>query len=145
MKKQVQHALCCPCGRMEILTPGLCSTCYTLKRQDEQHFGGLRGTVLERDGYRCRVRGASGRDKRSITVHHRVPSKSVLPLMISLYPGCHAEIHRTKVVLRELPPLLLALWREQHPKSHEQTVLNFKARKTVPTVLPLDLIDKESS
>jgi 5-methylcytosine-specific restriction endonuclease McrA len=143
MKKQVQHALCCPCGRMEILAHGLCSTCYTLKRQDEEYFGGLREAVLERDGYCCRVCGASGRDKRSITVHHRVPGKSVLHLMISLCPGCHAKVHRTKVVLRELPPLLLVLWREQHPDGHEQTVLNFKARKTVATVVPLDYIDAE--
>jgi 5-methylcytosine-specific restriction endonuclease McrA len=128
---------------MEILAHGLCSTCYTLKRQDEEYFGGLREAVLERDGYCCRVCGASGRDKRSITVHHRVPGKSVLHLMISLCPGCHAKVHRTKVVLRELPPLLLVLWREQHPDGHEQTVLNFKARKTVATVVPLDYIDAE--
>jgi len=27
------------------------STCYTLKRQDEEYFGGLREQVLKRDGY----------------------------------------------------------------------------------------------
>lgn len=41
-------------------------TCYTLKRQDEEYFGGLREAVLDRDGYRCRIYDASGRDKRSI-------------------------------------------------------------------------------
>jgi len=35
------------------------------------------------------------------------------------------------MVLTQLPPLLLELWREQHPEGHEQTVLNFKARKSV--------------
>jgi len=25
-----------------------------------------------------------------------------------------------------MPPLLLELWREQHPEGHEQTVLKFK-------------------
>ncbi len=125
-----------------ILAHGLCSNCYTLKRQDEEYFGGLREAVLERDGYCCRVCGASGRDKRSITVHHRVPGKSVLHLMISLCPGCHAKVHRTKVVLTELPPLLLVLWREQHPDGHEQTILNFKVRKPVATVVPLDFTDE---
>lgn len=127
MKKAVQRALCCPCGRSEILALGLCSTCYTLKRQDEEYFGGLREQVLERDEYRCRVCGASGRDKRSIIVHHRVPGVSRLDLMISLCPGCHAIIHRLQAALEQMPPLLLVLWREQHPDGHEQFALNFKA------------------
>jgi hypothetical protein len=69
---------------------------------------------------------SSGSDKRSITVHHRVPGKSVLHLMISLYPGCHVKVHRTKAVLSQMPPLLLELWQEQHPEGHEQTALDFK-------------------
>jgi NMD protein affecting ribosome stability and mRNA decay len=81
---RVQLALCCPCGRPEVLALGLCATCYTLKRQDEEYFGGLRETVLDRDGYRCRGCGASGRGKRKITVHHRVPGVFRLELMISL-------------------------------------------------------------
>lgn len=60
--------------------------------------------VLERDGYRCRVCDASGWDKRSITVHHRVPGKSVMSLMRSLCPGCHAKVHRTKAVLSAMQP-----------------------------------------
>jgi hypothetical protein len=32
-------------------TSNLCATCYTLKRQEEEDFGGLREDVLERDGY----------------------------------------------------------------------------------------------
>ena len=98
-----------------------------MKRQDDEYFGGLREQVLERDGYCCRVCGASGRRKRSIVVHHRVPGKSLLHLMISLCPGCHAKVGRTKVVLSQMPPLLLELWREQHPLGHEQTALEFKA------------------
>jgi hypothetical protein len=69
-----------------------------LRRQDEEHFGGLREAVLERDQYRCCVCDAPGRSKRSIIVHHRVPGRSVLHLMISLCPGCHAKVHRTRVV-----------------------------------------------
>ena len=94
-----QRVMHCPCGNPQILALGLCSTCYTLKRQGEEYFGGLREAVLERDCYRCRVCDASGRDKRSITVHHWVPGKSVMSLMHSLCPGCHAKVHRTKAAL----------------------------------------------
>lgn len=132
-----QQVLHCPCGNAKVLALGLCPTCYTLKRQDEEYFGGLREAVLERDGYRCRVCDASGRDKRSIIVHHRVPGKSVLSLMLSLCPACHAKIHRTKAVLSVMPPLLLKLWREQHPKGHEQTALNFVLQKPSPVAVPL--------
>jgi hypothetical protein len=121
----------------EDLALGLCATCYTLKRQDDEYFGGLREQVLERDGYCCRVCGASGRRKRSIVVHHRVPGKSLLHLMISLCPGCHAKVGRTKVVLSQMPPLLRELWREQHPLGHEQTALDFRANFPVAKSAPL--------
>jgi 5-methylcytosine-specific restriction endonuclease McrA len=142
VREGLQRAMHCRCGNPKILAHGLCSTCYTLKRQDDEYFGGLREAVLERDGYRCRVCDASGRDKRSIIVHHRVPGKSVLSLMISLCPGCHAKVHRTKAVLSELPPLLLILWREQHPQGHEQTNLNFRPLGPLPQMEPL-FKDKE--
>ncbi len=127
----------CRCGREKVLANGMCATCYTLRRQDEANFGGLREVVLARDGYSCRVCGASGRDKRSIIVHHRRRGRSVLPLMISLCPACHARIHRTRVVLSEMPPLLLDLWREQHPKGHEQTRLNFRVPEPPARAVPL--------
>ena len=136
MKCGSQGVLYCRCGREKIIANGHCATCYTLKRQDEAFFDGLREAVLERDGYACRVCGASGRDKRSITVHHRVPGRSVLHLMISLCPGCHAKVHRTKAVLTQMPPLLLELWREQHPNGHEQTVLNFAQTLTAMASAP---------
>jgi hypothetical protein len=129
-KGRTQLALCCPCGRPEILALGLCPTCYTLKRQDEEYFGGLREAVLERDGHRCRGCGAPGREKRSIIVHHRVPGVSTMELMISLCPGCHAKVERTKMVLSEMNPLLLVLWREQHPDGPEQTMLAFNTRES---------------
>ncbi len=134
--KTVQRAMYCRCGNEKILAHGLCATCYTLKRQDEEYFGGLREKVMERDGYCCRVCGASGRRKRSIVVHHRVPGRSLLHLMISLCPGCHAKIGRTKAVLTKMPPLLLELWREQHPEGHEQTSLGFETKETVPRAVP---------
>jgi 5-methylcytosine-specific restriction endonuclease McrA len=100
-----------------------------LKRQDEQYFGGLREAVLKRDDYRCRARGALVREKRSIIVHHRVPGVSESKLMISLCPGCHAKVERTKMVLAEMNPLLLELWREQHPEGQEQITLAFSTRE----------------
>jgi hypothetical protein len=136
-KTGIQRTLHCGCGREKILALGLCSTCYTLKRQDEEYFGGLREAVLERDGYCCRVCGASGRRKRSIVVHHRVPGKSLLHLMISLCPACHAKVGRTKAVLSEMPPLLLELWREQHPNGHEQTILSFREQEKPSRMLLL--------
>jgi hypothetical protein len=102
LKKGVQTAICCPCGNEKILALGLCATCYSLKRQDAEYFGGLREQVLERDGYACRVCGDPDPG-----VHHREPGNSVLHLMIALCAGCHAKVHRTKVVLTEFPPLLL--------------------------------------
>lgn len=137
MKRNLQQVLHCRCGNDKVLAQGLCATCYTLKRQDEEHFGGLREKVLERDGYHCRVCDASGRDKRSIIVHHRVPGKSVLSLMISLCPGCHAKVHRTVAVMKEWPALLLTLWREQHPQGHEQVALNFSKPGALPEDVPL--------
>ena len=137
MTRAMQRALHCPCGRMDVLANGLCGTCYSLRRQDEEYFGGLREDVLERDGHRCRVCDRVAHGKRSVAVHHRVPRKSALQLMITLCPGCHAKVHRTRAVLALMPPLLLQLWREQHPKGHEQIALNF--HNAVPTVIPLPL------
>jgi hypothetical protein len=144
MVRSLQRSLACRCGRDKIVANGHCAICYALKRQDEAYFGGLRESVLERDGYACRVCGASGRDKRSITVHHRVPGRSLLHLMISLCPACHAKVHRTKIVLVHMPSLLLELWREQHPNGHEQTVLNFAPPPAVPAKMPLFPLQPET-
>jgi 5-methylcytosine-specific restriction endonuclease McrA len=143
VKKGVQRAMYCRCGNGKVLARGLCPTCYTLKRWDEAYFGGLREAVLERDGHRCRVCGASGWRKRSIVVHHCAPGRSLLHLMIALCPGCHAKVGHTKAVLAEMPPLLLELWREQHPQGHEQRYLNF--RTPAPVVEPAPLFQEEQA
>jgi len=137
VKTAMQGLLHCRCGRNEILALGMCATCYTLRRQDDEYFAGLREAVLERDQYRCRVCDAPGRSKRSIIVHHRVPGSSVLSLMISLCPGWHAKVHRTRVVLSAMPPLLLKLWREQHPAGHEQRTLDFRREDTRTQTMPM--------
>jgi hypothetical protein len=136
----VQRALLCRCGRGKVLALGMCATCYTLKRHDEEYFGGLREQVLKRDDYCCRVCGAPGRGKRAIVVHHRRPGVSKMALMISLCPACHAIISRTQVMRRPMPPLLLELWREQHPAGHEQTSLCFE--KPDPVAIPVPLFSE---
>lgn len=41
------------------------------------------------------------------------------------------------VVLSEMPPLLLELWREKHPHGHEQTTIDFTAAGPVAQIVPL--------
>ncbi len=81
-RKRVMY---CPCRNAEVLALGRVQAAIRSSGQDEEPLGGLREAVLERDGYRCRVCDASGRDKSSIMVHHRVPGKSVLK---QVFPGC---------------------------------------------------------
>jgi hypothetical protein len=130
VKAGVQRALYCRCGNEKILVLGLCATSYTLKRQNEECFGGRREEVLARDGYRCAVPGCTTlkQGKRSIAVHHRMPGISDPKLMIALCLTCHAKMTRTQYLRREWPLLLRVLWREQHPRGHEQTVLNFSEK-----------------
>jgi hypothetical protein len=132
MARLVQRSICCPCGSDKILALGLCGTCYTLKRQDEEYFGGQREEVLARDGNRCAVPGCTTlkRGKRSIAVHHRKPGNSDPKLMITLCLACHAKVTRTLYLQREWPPLLRVLWREQHPRAHEQIAIDFAEKRT---------------
>ena len=139
MARLVQRSICCPCGNDKVLALGLCATCYTLKRQDEEYFGGKREEVLVRDGHRCAVPGCTTlkRGKRSIAVHHRMPGNSDPKLMITLCLACHAKVTRTRVLRREWPSLLRILWREQHPEGHEQTALNFRESRPVAEAVAL--------
>lgn len=79
VNRPTQCALCYPCGRTDVLALGLCEPCYTLRRQDEEYFGGLREQVLRRDGCHCREC-----DGLKPGVHHRVPGVSKLHLIIAL-------------------------------------------------------------
>ena len=142
MTKLAQRSMHCPCGNAKIVAHGLCSTCYTLKRQDAEHFGGLREAVLERDGYRCRVCAELPEGERMCVglppiVHHRVPGVSKLHLMITLCAGHHAIVERLLVATKRMTPLLLTLWREQHPEAHEQVLLEFSVKKPVATAVRL--------
>ncbi|MBB5060207.1 hypothetical protein HDF16_004943 [Granulicella aggregans] len=139
MKGPFQRSLYCPCGNEKILALGLCSTCYTLKRQDEEYFGGHREEVLARDGYRCRIPNCATvkRGKRSVAVHHRRPGNSDPKLMITLCLPCHAKVSRTQFLETKWPELLCILWREQHPEAHEQITLDFKVLTPAAAAIPL--------
>ena len=139
MRKPKQIVMHCPCGAEKVLALGLCSTCYTLKRQDEEYFGGHREEVLARDGYRCCVPGCTTlkRGKRSIAVHHRQPGNSDPKWMATLCLPCHAKVTRTRFLNQDWPKLLIELWREQHPESHEQTMLDFGKRGPASESVPL--------
>ena len=145
MKANAQTLLYCRCGKGKARRSGMCKLCYNLRLHDTKYFNGLREAVLKRDGYSCRVCGASGHGTRAIVVHHRVPGVSLLPLMIALCPACHAKVTRTKTVLAAMPPLLLLLWREQHPDGQEQTTLDFSVRETVVPAALLFAEDKETN
>jgi 5-methylcytosine-specific restriction endonuclease McrA len=82
-----------------------------MKRQDEKYYGGLREAVLDRDRRRCRT--CPNLELHKLAVHQRVPGVSKLELMITLCTRCHAIIERTQIVLNEMMPLLLVLWREK--------------------------------
>jgi hypothetical protein len=51
------------------------------------------------------------------------------------------KVHRTRAVLSAMPALLLELWREQHPKGHEQTQLDFIVKR--PAAKPVQLFPEE--
>ena len=116
-----QRGIFCPCGRSKILALGRCASCYSMKRQDEENYGGLREVVLDRDERRCRT--CPNLKRRKLCVHHRIPGVSKLDLMITLCTCCHAIVERTQMVLGEMTPLLLVLWREKHPDGKEQLKL----------------------
>jgi hypothetical protein len=59
--------------------------------------------------------------------------------------GLEEVRHRTKAVLSLMLPLLLKLWREQHPNGHEQTMLDFKARGIAARKVPLFADDREGN
>ncbi len=39
MKRSKQRVMHFPCGRVRVLANGMCATCYTLRRQDDECFG----------------------------------------------------------------------------------------------------------
>lgn len=116
---------------------------HAAARQDEEHFGGLREDVLKRGRLPLpllrRFWPAQALDPGSSSR----PGVSLLHLMISLCRKCHAKVERTKLVISEMPALLLILWREKHPDSQEQLFLDFRVR--APPAVPVPLFARQSN
>lgn len=147
MKRLAQRSMHCRCGNAKIIAHGLCWTCYSLKRQDEENFGGQREKVLKRDGYRGRVCAELPEVAwlcvgQCPGVHHRVPGVSEKHLMITLCAGHHAMVTHTLFLDKSWSSLLTALWREQHPDAHEQLQLDFTMAFRAP--VPVLLFQKEN-
>jgi hypothetical protein len=106
---------CLACGSQDVCARGLCRSCYDAAYHDDSYFAGAKAHVLARDGQGCRVCGEA-----TNVVHHRRPGCDPEQWLITLCPACHATVERLQRLDRYLPPLLLALWREQHPDAGEQ-------------------------
>jgi hypothetical protein len=110
-----QRFLCClVCASDELCARGLCRSCYDAAYRDESYFSGCKERVLIRDQRRCRVCGLT-----APVVHHRRPGVDRDEWLITLCPACHATVERLQQLDRYLPPLLLELWREQHPQASD--------------------------
>lgn len=57
--------------------------------------------------------------------------------MITLCLACHAKVTRKLAMDMCWPPLLIQLWREQHPEAHEQLQLDFTVRMMPPKPVPM--------
>jgi hypothetical protein len=92
-------------------------SCYRRRRYSALFFGGNRDFALEHDGRACR----GCHSQHYLNVHHRRPGDHTQ--LVTLCAGCHARVHRTQVLARWLPEILVALWREWHPDAAEQLQL----------------------
>jgi ribosomal protein L40E len=135
-RDQQHHLWCRVCGEGNLLARGLCRRCYARNYFDRRLFGGRRERVRERDGGFCQACGQPGRGTRALPVHHRRPGISQDRYLITVCRRCHARIHRTRMLLKILPALLVELWREQHPDGVEQLALDFDGGES-PEQLPL--------
>ena len=60
-----------------------------------------------------------------VCVHHRQPGKHEEPVLISVCRACLARLHRRYQPPGWAPPLLVALWEEQHTHWPRQLQLNW--------------------
>jgi hypothetical protein len=113
---------CLACGSEEICARGFCRSCYDAAYHDDSYFAGAKEQVLARDGHCCQGCGTV-----TNVVHHRKPGVDRDEWLITLCPACHATVERLDRPDRYLPPVLLQLWREQHPDLAEQLALELAA------------------
>jgi hypothetical protein len=109
-----QRSLFCSCGHATPAVAGLCMSCYRHRRYSALFFGGNRDSALERDGRACRA----CQSQHYLNVHHRHPGDHTQ--LVTLCAGCHARVHRTRILRHCLPEILVDLWREWHPDAIEQ-------------------------
>ena len=108
----------CPCGRDLPSVAGLCRRCYFAAWRSRSYFGGYRDRILARDGC-CQVCGGES----GLCVHHRRPANNDEELLIAVCRACHARLHKRYQLPGWAPPLLIALWEEQHAGSPVQLQL----------------------
>jgi hypothetical protein len=89
-------------------------SCYRRGRYSALFFGGNRDSALEHDGRACR----GCQSQHYLNVHHRHPGDHTQ--LVTLCAGCHARVHRTRILRHCLPEILVDLWREWHPAAIEQ-------------------------
>src|SRR5271170_5307897 len=92
-----------------------------MKRQDEKNYGGLREAVLDRDERRLPRLSQSG-EAQVVRSSSGAGCFKARPDDYAVH-ACHAIVERTQIVLGEMSPLLLILWREKHPRVKEQVHL----------------------
>lgn len=120
--------LFCPCGKTQPEVAGLCRSCYERSRYSRRHFGGLRFEALVRDQFRCRVCASP----RYPVVHRREPEQHQLETFVTLCASCLGVVMYLDRPASWLPPLLLALWREQHPGAVLQQQFEFGGWQAPP-------------
>ncbi len=103
--------LFCPCGHHEVAVAGLCRRCYDRVHHSTRAFEGLRFAALQRDDWRCAVCHSA----EQYVVHHRRPDIRTVDDLLTLCTHHHGIVTHLAQPTAWLPPLLLTLWREQHP------------------------------
>jgi hypothetical protein len=121
-----QRSLFCSCGQATPVVVGLCRTCYRRERHSVHFFGGNRDSALDHDGRACR----GCQSQHYLNVHHRHPGDHTQ--LVTLCAGCHARVHRTRILRHCLPEILVDLWREWHPDAVEQLRLPVEMSAGVP-------------
>lgn len=77
-----------------------------------------------------------------MVVHHRVPGRSVMSLMLPLCPACHGKIHRTKAVFPRYPASIGALARTA---SHGHEQVQLESNSNDPRQSPFHIQERQRS
>jgi hypothetical protein len=125
---RTEPPLFCPCGKTQPEVAGLCRSCYERVRYSDRYFSGLRFQALVRDRFRCRACELP----HYPVVIDRQPDQHQLETFVTLCASCHGVVANLERPANWLPPLLLTLWREQHPTSPLQQQFEFSGWQPRP-------------